>query len=120
MTSKFSYQQKIAILRILFDIVQADGQIDAREIYYFNQIKEELGLDAEARKDINDKNSLLALLQIKAFSAEQKEYLAKLMANMIVVDEDINPNEVAIYDVVREYCGLEQMFDRTIEPKQQD
>ena len=53
-------------------------------------------------------------------SAEQKEYLAKLMANMIVVDEDINPNEVAIYDVIREYCGLEQMFDRTIEPKQQD
>ena len=32
------------------------------------------------------------------------------MAQMIIVDEDINVNEVAIYNVVSEFCGINKKF----------
>ena len=90
----FNYQQKVAMMRILLDIIHADGRIDAREVFYFNQLKEKFEISEDSRRDVEEKNSLMALAQIKMFDNEQKDYFAKLMANMIVIDEDIDANEV--------------------------
>lgn len=111
---EYTYQQKIAIMRILLDIIHADGIIDARETYFFNKLREEFGLLEEDHKVVNNKNSLLALTQIKLFDKEQKGYFAQLMAQMIIVDEDINVNEVAIYNVVNEFCCLDVKFGSNI------
>lgn len=56
----------------------------------------------------------MALAQIKMFDEEQKDFFAELMANMIVVDEDIDANEVLIYDIVRDFAGIKKEFDKTI------
>lgn len=109
-----SYQQKIASMRILLDIIHADGRIDARETFFFNKLKEEFGMKDEDHKVVEEKNSLLALSQIKCFDDEQKEYFAKLMSRMIIVDEDINVNEVDIYNIVCEFCGIGIRFDDVI------
>ncbi len=34
----FNYQQKVAMMRILLDIINADGRIDAREFADINKI----------------------------------------------------------------------------------
>ncbi len=112
--NKFNYQQKVAMMRILLDIIQADGRIDAREMYYFEQLKIKFEIIEASHKDIEEKNSLMALAQVKMFDSEQKDYFADLMANMIVVDEDIDANEVMIYDIVREFAGITKGFDRTV------
>ena len=106
----FTYQQKIAMMRILLDIIHADGRIDAREMFYFGQLKEEFQLPEESHKDVEEKNSLLALVQIKAFDEKQKEFFSELMSRMIVVDEDVNANEIAIYKVVRDFAGIKSAF----------
>ena len=54
---EYSYQQKIAIMRILLDIIQADGRIDARELFYFDLLKEQLGLSESDRSAVDKKNS---------------------------------------------------------------
>ena len=36
---EYSYQQKIAMMRILLDIIHADGYIDVREQHFFNELK---------------------------------------------------------------------------------
>lgn len=110
----FNYQQKVAMMRVLLDIIQADGRIDAREVYYFNHLKEKFEMIEASRKDIEEKNSLMALAQIKMFDRGQKDFFADIMANMIVVDEDINVNEVMIYDIVREFAGITKEFDKTV------
>lgn len=56
----------------------------------------------------------MALAQIKMFDRGQKDFFADIMANMIVVDEDINVNEVMIYDIVREFAGITKEFDKTV------
>lgn len=43
----FTYQEKISMMRILLDIVHADGIIDARETFFFNQLKEVLDVAEE-------------------------------------------------------------------------
>lgn len=112
--NNFNYQQKVAMMRILLDIIQADGRIDAREMFYFNQLKDRFKMVEDSHKDVNDKNSLMALAQVKMFDDEQKDYFAELMANMIVVDEDIDANEVMVYDIVREFAGINKEFNRTV------
>lgn len=93
------------------DIVEADGRIDAREVFYYNKLKKELSVPDYAQKDVKEKNSLMALAQIKYFDEEQKKYLANIMANMVVVDEDINVNEVEIYDVICDFAGINAPLD---------
>lgn len=109
-----TYQQKIAVLRILLDIIHADGKIDARETFFFNKLKEEFCLSDNDHEVVENKNSLLALSQLKLFSKAQKEYFANLMSKMIIVDEDINFNEVEIYNIVCSFCEIEVQFENSI------
>ena len=108
---EFTYQQKVAMMRILLDIVNADGRIDVRETFFFNQLLVEFSMIEEDREVINEKNSLLALVQINDMSRRQKEYFASLMSRMVIVDGDVNVNEVAIYDVVSQFCNIHQHFE---------
>lgn len=103
---EYTYQQKIAIMRILLDIIHADGVIDARETFFFEKLKEEFQLTEEDHDIVKNKNSLLALNQVKCLEPEQKEQFAKLMTKMIIVDNDINENEVSVYNVVSDFCGI--------------
>ena len=107
---EYSYQQKIAMMRILLDIIHADGYIDAREQHFFNELKQLFDLEEADHESVKECNSLLALLQIREFSEEQKMGFALYMSKMIVVDGDINDNEVAIYNVVNEFCSLHKEF----------
>jgi len=108
---RFTYEQKISMMRILLDLVLADGRIDERETIFFDKIASLLGLDNKARKDVDKKNSLLALTEISEYSQAQKEELSRLMGQMIVVDEDINYNEIRIYNVVNDFCKINIGFN---------
>lgn len=111
---EYSYQQKIAIMRILLDIIHADGYIDAREQHFFNELKELLNMEDADHESVKECNSLLALLLIRDFTEEQKMGFALYMSKMIVVDGDINVNEVAIYNVVNEFCDINKEFAENI------
>jgi len=115
---QFSLVQKIALMRILLDIINADGRIDSRETFYYNKIAKNLGLTDEDRKYANEANSLLSLLQLKEFSSEQKAFAAEVMGQMIVVDEDINVNEMAIYELVCDTCDISIKFNDVVSEDQ--
>jgi uncharacterized tellurite resistance protein B-like protein len=97
-------------MRILFDIILADKKIDRREELLFGQIAENLQLGTTVRTEIEQLNSLLALSMIRNFTHDQKVELAQMMGKMIIVDNDINYNEVRIYDVVNDYCNINVDF----------
>lgn len=111
---EFTYQEKIAIMRILLDIIHADGIIDERETFFFNKLKEEFNLEDSDYEVIKEKNSLIALSQIKLFNDGQKKEFTKLMSKMIIVDGDINTNEVAIYDIVNDFCKIGVSFEDNV------
>lgn len=115
---EFTYQQKIAMMRILLDIVNADGVVDVRETFFFNQLLVEFSMSEEDRAMVEEKNSLLALVQVNDMSDEQKKYFSELMAKMIIVDGDINVNEVAIYDIVSQFCNISRKFEEQELPEE--
>ena len=68
-------------------------------------------LRSEAYGTMIDQAERIALAEISEYTREQKEELAKLMGSMIVVDEDINYNEVRIYNVVNDFCKINVDFN---------
>lgn len=107
---KLTYEQRIAAMRILLDIIWADRRLDSREKALFDEIAAQLDLDMSARKAVEEQNSLLALLAVRDMEQEPKEKFAQMMGQMIVVDRDINYDEVRIYNVVCEFCEIKEDF----------
>ena len=87
---ELTYNERIAVMRILQDIILADNKIDEREQLLFNEIADLLELTHSAKQDVENLNSLLALTMIHDFKQEHKEEFATLKGQMIVVDKDIN------------------------------
>ena len=107
---ELAYNERIAVMRILWDIILADKKVDSREQLLFGEIADSLELGASAKQEVQNLNSLLALAMIHDFKQDQKVEFAKLMGQMIVVDKDINYNEVKIYNVVNEFCNIKVEF----------
>lgn len=105
--NNLTFQQKIAVLRILLDIINADGRIDERETFYFEKIANFLDVPQESLKEVTEANSLLSLLELKNLTEVQKKKMATLMGEQITVDQDINVNEVAIFNLVCSICGID-------------
>ena len=97
------------VLRILRDIIYADGRVDIRETELFEKLKQELCITAQLQEDVQNRSALLALYQVRSLESEQKRYLVELMRSMIVVDEDIDSHEVVVYDLVCDVIGSERL-----------
>ena len=109
--NKLTYIEKIALFRILFDIVNADKIIHEKEIYYLKEIANSLNLVGDYEKDVKELTSFMAISKIQSLSNDVKEEIAQLMGNMIVIDKDINYNEVKVYFRVCELCNINKDFD---------
>ena len=109
--NKLTYIEKIALFRILFDIVNADKIIHEKEVDYLKEIANSLNLVGDYEKDVKELTSFMAISKIQSLSKDVKEEIAQLMGNMIVIDKDINYNEVKVYFRVCELCNINKDFD---------
>lgn len=103
---EFTYLQKMAIVKVLLDIISVDGRIDARETHFFEEIKVKLGLTAEDHFRLMGYNTLNCLSIIKAMNIEQKKVYRDLMAGIILSDNVIEENEQVAYDNICEFCFI--------------
>ena len=62
---KYNKEQKMAMSKILLDIVSVDEHIDARETMYFETVKETLQLTTQDHYEILHLNTLKCLSIIK-------------------------------------------------------
>lgn len=108
---ELTYISKIAILRLLNDILHADNIVHESEIEYLKKITESFCLSEEYEKDLNNLVTLQALSIIRELDPNQKEVIARLMGEMIVIDKDINYNEVKMYHAICESCNIHGNFD---------
>ncbi|MBO7144951.1 MAG: hypothetical protein J6W13_09025 [Salinivirgaceae bacterium] len=103
---EYTYNQKMAIVRLLLDIISVDGKIDARETFYFEKVKEELGLSPDDHFKVNNFSTLISLSIVKAMTDEQKADYAELMRRMILADNVIEENERIAYEDICEFCKV--------------
>lgn len=87
---ELTHDAKIAVLRILNDIVNADNIVKDVEIDNMNEIARSFELADNYMDEVNNLVTLQALSIVRAFSVDLKEKIAQMMGKMIVIDEDIN------------------------------
>ena len=103
---EYKYNQKMAIVRLLLDIISIDEKIDERETLNFEKVKKELNLSPEDHFKVKDFSTLLSLSILKSMTEEQKENYASLMKNMILADGVIEPSELMAYEDICLYCDI--------------
>lgn len=108
---ELTHNAKIAVLRILNDIVNADNIVKDVEIEYMDEIARSFKLADNYMNEVNSLVTLQALSIVRTLPTDKKEKIAQLMGKMVVIDEDINYNEVKLYNAVCESCNIEKDFN---------
>lgn len=108
---ELTYNAKIAVLKILSDIIHADHIVKDVEVDYMNEIALSFELADNYMNEVNDLVTLQALSIIRVLSTDLKEKIAQMMGKMIIIDKDINYNEVKHYNAVCESCNIKKDFN---------
>ena len=108
---ELTHNAKIAVLKILNDIVKADNIVKDVEVDYMNEIARSFELVDNYMDEVNNLVTLQALAIVRTLSTDLKEEIAQMMGKMIVIDKDINYNEVKLYNAVCESCNIERNFN---------
>ncbi len=108
---KLTHNVQIAVIKVLTEIQKADNVVRDKEIDYLKDVMLSFGLCDENLSEVNDTSPSQAISIIKELPAENKNEIAKMMGRMIVVDEDINYNEVTLYNSFCESCGIKGSFN---------
>ena len=108
---ELTYKAKIAIIKVLTEIMNADSIVHVKEKTYMNEVIESFGLQEGYKTDVDGMITLQALSTIRELPLGQKGEIAKMMGKMIVADEDINYKEVKLYNAFCESCNIERDFN---------
>lgn len=97
---EYTREQKMAMSKVLLDILSIDEHIDSRETLYFEKVKELLNLSTQDHYDILHLNTLKCLSIIKSMGEDHKQGFVQMMREMIISDGMIDPNEArSFYDI---------------------
>ena len=102
---------KIAVIKVLSEILHADNIVHDSEVAYMNEVISSFNLDSTYQSEVDNLMTLQALSTIRELSVDQKGEVAKMMGKMIVIDKDINYNEVKLYNAFCESCDIEKDFN---------
>ena len=108
---QLTYNAKIAVVKVLNEILNADNIVHENEVQYMNEVIRDFGLEGKYEDDVKSLMTLQALATIRELDVELKEMAAKMMGKMIVIDNDINYNEVKLYNAFCESCNIEKDFN---------
>lgn len=108
---QLTYNAKIAVVKVLNEILNADSIVHENEVQYMNEVIRDIGLEGKYEDDVKSLMTLQALATIRELDVELKEMVAKMMGKMIVIDNDINYNEVKLYNAFCESCNIEKDFN---------
>ena len=108
---EFTYTEKIAVVKVLNEILKADNIAHEKEIEYLNDVIYSFDFDENYKAEINSLITLQALSTIREMSVDKKAMVAQMMGRMIVIDKDINYNEVKLYNAFCESCNIEKDFN---------
>ena len=108
---ELKYNEKIAVVKVLSEILKADKIVHDKEVKYLDDVIVSFELDDTYKAEVGNLMTLQALSTIRGLAADQKSEIAKMMGKMIVIDEDINYNEVKLYNAFCESCNIEKDFN---------
>lgn len=109
-TMEFNKIERIAITSILIGMMNVDNDVDLREVLYFNQIQNTIGITQEEFEQGKEQNILLSLVLIKTMSDNKKLALVKMLIEMIKADGKEAPQEMQLFNIIIESTGINKLL----------
>ena len=107
---EFNKIERIAITSILIGMMNVDNDVDLREVLYFNQIQNTIGITQEEFEQGKEQNILLSLVLIKTMSDNKKLALVKMLIEMIKSDGKEAPQEMQLFNIIIESTGINKLL----------
>lgn len=99
-------KEKLAIICVLVGMMNADSDVDIREVSFIETLVEEFNLTPEETIQGRDLNLFVALAIIKDFSRPKKLYVSDLLVKMIEADKILHPAEERFLAIIDAACEL--------------
>lgn len=109
-TMEFNKIERIAITSVLIGMMNVDNDVDVREVLYFNQIQNTIGITQEEFKQGKEQNILLSLLFVKTMSDMKKLALVKMLTEMIKADGKEDVREMQLFNLIVESTGIDKLL----------
>ena len=109
--NELTYESKIAVLKILTEIMNADNIVHENEARYMNEVLTSFGMDDSVKSEIDQLLTLKALSVVRQLPTLTKNEISRMMGKMIIIDSDINYNEVKLYNAFCQSCDIDGDFD---------
>lgn len=101
--------EKKAIIRVLCDMMMADGHRDTEEQHYLNQIKTMLGINTSSSSALLDQHTAFAV--IANLSDDQKMEVAGMLQQMILADGVQDRNEMYLFGKIVTETGIDKAIE---------
>ena len=75
---KLTYNAKVAIIKVLSEILNADSIVNDNEVEYMNEVIKSFNLDGNFQSDVDSLLTLQALSTIRELSVTLKNEVAKI------------------------------------------
>lgn len=89
--------------------MNADGNVDVREVIYFNQIQNVVKITNDELKNGKEQNLLISLLTVKSMDNTKKLALGTMLVEMINADGRVDEKEMEFFNLVAQATGLVEL-----------
>ena len=102
----FSFEEKLAAIRVAMDIARSDGKLDPQEVGYTAQLFDLFNFASSAevmqfaREEAHEITADEAIDTLGKMSPKNKTLIAEMMAEMVFIDGEVHDNEREIMRAV--------------------
>ncbi|NNC71104.1 MAG: hypothetical protein HKN90_09815 [Flavobacteriaceae bacterium] len=93
---EFNLAEKLAIVKVIDEVITADGELDKDEVKYLKHLMKVLDFEFNFIQEARKFNSRQAMLILREMSEDKKNVVANVFSQMAGVDGDIDQNEIDI------------------------
>lgn len=105
-------EEKLSLMKVLSDIIIADGVVSHGEVDYMTQLSFQIGFPPEQTKEATTRNVDDCMRVLDNMGDDKKRALNTMMMEMVEADGDKDKNEVAIWYLVLKRLGIDKLYKR--------
>lgn len=113
MNIQFTSIEKITIANILIHMMNSDNDVDVKEVLYFNQIQNRIGMTDQEFRQGKEQNLLISLAVIQSMTDYKKLLLGVMLHEMINADGKVDEKELELFNVVCKAGGIDTLMEKT-------
>lgn len=103
---EFNLAEKLAIVKVIDEIIFADGKADTSEIIYLGELMQTLKFDFEFVQEARKVNNVQGLGILQSMGIRKKQILAQILQKMASADGEISVEEVEALVTIFNSVGI--------------